>query len=105
MKMPGVRLALTSRFARQSLHFGAINKRPARNCAAQSRSAGVTLLDGPFLDFRDPWGDRVEIVGYDNIQPQVVPAWRETRDLNRIEHRRDPAEGATCSDAVEADGR
>ena len=23
---------------------------------------------GPFLDFRDPWGNRVEIVGYDNIQ-------------------------------------
>jgi hypothetical protein len=21
-----------------------------------------------FLDFRDPWGNRIEIVGYDNIQ-------------------------------------
>jgi len=30
--------------------------------------AGVTLIDGPFLDFRDPWGNRVEIVGYDNVQ-------------------------------------
>jgi lactoylglutathione lyase len=30
--------------------------------------AGVALLPGPFLDFRDPWGNRIEIVGYDNIQ-------------------------------------
>jgi len=30
--------------------------------------AGVTTLDGDFLDFRDPWGNRIEIVGYDNIQ-------------------------------------
>jgi lactoylglutathione lyase len=30
--------------------------------------AGVTTLPGPFLDFLDPWGNRIEIVGYDNIQ-------------------------------------
>jgi hypothetical protein len=35
-------------------------------------AAGVTLLDGPFLDFRDPWGNRVEIVGYDNIQFRLM---------------------------------
>jgi hypothetical protein len=33
----------------------------------------VALLDGPFLDFRDPWGNRVEIVGYDNIQFTNAP--------------------------------
>jgi hypothetical protein len=27
----------------------------------------------PFLDFRDPWGNRVEIVGYDNIQFSETP--------------------------------
>jgi hypothetical protein len=32
-----------------------------------------TPLDGPFLDFRDPWGNRVEIVGYDNIQFTKAP--------------------------------
>jgi lactoylglutathione lyase len=26
------------------------------------------VLPGPFLDFRDPWGNRIEIVGYDSIQ-------------------------------------
>ena len=28
---------------------------------------GVTLLEGPFLDFLDPWGNRVEITTYSNI--------------------------------------
>jgi hypothetical protein len=32
------------------------------------KAAGVKLIGGPFLDFRDPWGNRIEIVGYENIQ-------------------------------------
>ena len=35
--------------------------------------AGVKLLPGQFLDFRDPWGNRIEIVGYDNIQFSKAP--------------------------------
>ena len=31
-------------------------------------AAGVEILPGPFLDFLDPWGNRIEIVGYQNIQ-------------------------------------
>lgn len=31
-------------------------------------TAGVKPLPGRFLDFLDPWGNRIEIVGYDNIQ-------------------------------------
>jgi hypothetical protein len=38
--------------------------------------AGVKTLPGRFLDFLDPWGNRVEIVSYENIQfsktPQVL---------------------------------
>ena len=30
-------------------------------------------LPGRFLDFRDPWGNRIEIVGYDNIQFTKAP--------------------------------
>jgi hypothetical protein len=30
--------------------------------------AGIAPLPGRFLDFRDPWGNRIEVVGYDNIQ-------------------------------------
>ncbi len=29
---------------------------------------GIEILPGPFLDFLDPWGNRFEIVGYDDIQ-------------------------------------
>jgi predicted enzyme related to lactoylglutathione lyase len=35
--------------------------------------AGVKILPGPFLDFYDPWGNRVEIVGYDGIQFSKAP--------------------------------
>jgi catechol-2,3-dioxygenase len=34
---------------------------------------GVQTLPGPFLDFRDPWGNRIEIVGYDNVQFSKAP--------------------------------
>ena len=40
---------------------------------AALKMAGVKLIDGPFLDFRDPWGNRIEIVGYDNIQFTKAP--------------------------------
>ena len=47
-------------------HFGLVveDKEVARKAL---EAAGVPLVAGPFLDFRDPWGNRVEIVGYDNI--------------------------------------
>jgi hypothetical protein len=31
-------------------------------------------LPGPFLDFLDPWGNRIEIVGYDNVQFTKAPS-------------------------------
>src|SRR5215470_7799492 len=53
-------------------HFGLVveDKEMARKALV---AAGVALLDGPFLDFRDPWGNRVEIIGYDNIQFTKAP--------------------------------
>jgi len=36
-------------------------------------AAGVRPLPGRFLDFLDPWGNRIEIVGYDNIQFTKAP--------------------------------
>src|SRR5262245_17422018 len=35
--------------------------------------AGIKPLPGPFLDFLDPWGNRIEIVGYENIQFTKAP--------------------------------
>ena len=53
-------------------HFGLVvdDKEAARRALD---AAGVALTDGPFLDFRDPWGNRIEIVGYDNIQFTKAP--------------------------------
>lgn len=53
-------------------HFGLVvdSKEAARKALA---AAGVETLPGPFLDFRDPWGNRIEIVGYDNIQFTKAP--------------------------------
>jgi lactoylglutathione lyase len=53
-------------------HFGLVvdDKAAARRALL---AAGIALLDGPFLDFRDPWGNRIEIVGYDNIQFTKAP--------------------------------
>ena len=38
-----------------------------------ARAALKALIGGRFLDFRDPWGNRIEIVGYDNIQFTKAP--------------------------------
>jgi predicted enzyme related to lactoylglutathione lyase len=48
-------------------HFGLVvdDKEAVRRAL---KEAGVEALPGRFLDFRDPWGNRFEIVGYDNIQ-------------------------------------
>jgi lactoylglutathione lyase len=48
-------------------HFGLVvdDKEAVRR---QLEALGVEILPGRFLDFLDPWGNRVEIVGYQNIQ-------------------------------------
>ena len=48
-------------------HFGIAvdDKELVRRILAEM---GVELLDGRFLDFLDPWGNRVEITTYTNIQ-------------------------------------
>ena len=53
-------------------HFGLVvdDKEAVRRALAD---AGVEVLPGQFLDFRDPWGNRIEIVGYDNIQFSKAP--------------------------------
>lgn len=48
-------------------HFGLVvdDKDAVRKALAD---AGIAPLPGPFLDFLDPWGNRIEIIGYENIQ-------------------------------------
>ncbi|HMB77733.1 MAG TPA: VOC family protein [Kiloniellaceae bacterium] len=50
-----------------SRHFGLVvdDKEAVRR---KLEELEIAILPGPFLDFLDPWGNRVEIVGYENIQ-------------------------------------
>jgi lactoylglutathione lyase len=53
-------------------HFGLVvdDKEAVRKALIE---AGVEIVPGPFLDFLDPWGNRIEIVGYQNIQFTKAP--------------------------------
>jgi catechol 2,3-dioxygenase-like lactoylglutathione lyase family enzyme len=48
-------------------HFGLVvdDRTRVRDLLA---AADAEFVDGPFLDFRDPWGNRVEVVEYRDIQ-------------------------------------
>jgi catechol 2,3-dioxygenase-like lactoylglutathione lyase family enzyme len=58
--------------ADEGRHFGLVvdSKEAARKALSD---AGIETLPGPFLDFLDPWGNRIEIVGYENIQFTKAP--------------------------------
>ncbi|MGH7248368.1 MAG: VOC family protein [Pseudomonadota bacterium] len=66
-------------------HFGLVVD-DRSSVRARAEAAGAKLLPGPFLDFLDPWGNRVEIVEYANIQftkaPQVLRAMGFDLDKN-----------------------
>ena len=53
-------------------HFGLAvdDKEAARRTL---HAAGVAPIDGPLLDFRDPWDNRIEIVGYDTSNSPKRP--------------------------------
>jgi lactoylglutathione lyase len=38
-----------------------------------AKAAGARFVEGPFLDFLDPWGNRLELVEYSNIQYTKAP--------------------------------
>ena len=61
-----------SQAADDGRHFGIVvdDKEAVRQALA---AAGIEALPGRFLDFQDPWGNRIEIVGYDNIQFTKAP--------------------------------
>ena len=53
-------------------HFGLVvdDKEAVRRALAEN---GIEPLPGRFLDFLDPWGNRIEIIGYSNIQFTKAP--------------------------------
>jgi catechol 2,3-dioxygenase-like lactoylglutathione lyase family enzyme len=38
-----------------------------------AKEAGAVMVEGRFLDFLDPWGNRLEIIEYSNIQFTKAP--------------------------------
>jgi lactoylglutathione lyase len=40
---------------------------------ALAEAAGARMVKGPFLDFLDPWGNRIEVVDYADVQFTKAP--------------------------------
>jgi catechol 2,3-dioxygenase-like lactoylglutathione lyase family enzyme len=71
-------------------HFGLVVD-DRSSVRARIQAAGGKLVPGPFLDFLDPWGNRVEVVEYSNIQftkaPHVLRAMGFDLDKNESARR------------------
>ena len=48
-------------------HFGLVVEDKAA-VGAILKEMGIEIVSDRFMDFYDPWGNRVEIIGYENIQ-------------------------------------
>lgn len=53
-------------------HFGIVVD-DRSSVRARAEAAGAKLVDGPFLDFLDPWGNRIEVIEYANVQFSKAP--------------------------------
>jgi catechol 2,3-dioxygenase-like lactoylglutathione lyase family enzyme len=61
-------------------HFGlVVDDKEATRRALEA--AGVEILPGRFLDFLDPWGNRVQVVQYDQIRFAKTPEVLEEMGL------------------------
>jgi catechol 2,3-dioxygenase-like lactoylglutathione lyase family enzyme len=70
----------------RSAHFGLVvdDKAAARSAL---EAAGVEVSKGRFLDFRDPWGNLVQVVDYRDIQFTKAPAVLRGTGLTGLEKR------------------
>jgi catechol 2,3-dioxygenase-like lactoylglutathione lyase family enzyme len=53
-------------------HFGLVVDDRAR-VRELAKAVGATIVDGGFLDFLDPWGNRIEVIAYADIQFSKAP--------------------------------
>jgi lactoylglutathione lyase len=67
-------------------HFGLVvdDKEATR---AALRDAGVEILAGRRLNFRDPWGNNVQVVDYRDIQFTKAPSVQRGMGLEELEKR------------------
>lgn len=56
-----------SQGADDNRHFGLVVDDRSR-VRELAEAAGATMLEGAFLDFLDPWGNRVQVVEYRDLQ-------------------------------------
>ena len=64
-------------------HFGLVvdDMQAVREALA---AAGVEILAGSGLDFRDPWGNRIQVVQYDEIQFTKTPGVLRSMGLDGL---------------------
>jgi lactoylglutathione lyase len=67
----------------QSRHFGLVVE-DRELVRAALEEAGVEILPGRGLDFRDPWGNRVQIVEYGDVQFTKASSVLEGMGLGRL---------------------
>jgi len=70
-------------------HFGLVVDDRTR-AKALAEAAGARLIEGSFLDFLDPWGNRIEVVEYADVQFTKAPEVRAgmNLDLHKTEKAR-----------------
>ena len=56
-----------------------------RRSAARSRQMGVEILPGRGLDFLDPWGNRIQVVDYRDIQFTKAPEVLDAMGLGQLD--------------------
>jgi catechol 2,3-dioxygenase-like lactoylglutathione lyase family enzyme len=68
----------------ESRHFGLVvdDRVEVRR---RLNEAGAEILPGPGLDFRDPWGNHVQVVQYSDIQFTKTPAVLRGMGLDGLE--------------------
>jgi lactoylglutathione lyase len=78
-------------------HFGLVvdDKEAVRKALA---GAGIEPLPGPFLDFLDPWGNRIEIVSYENVQFTKAPSVLHGMGLTHLSKNEQAIKELTAKD-------
>ena len=85
-------------------HFGLVvdDKEAVRGALA---AAGIEPLPGRFLDFLDPWGNRIEIVAYDNIQFTKAPNVLRGMGMANLSKNESAVEELAAKNMAPADGQ
>jgi hypothetical protein len=72
--------------ADQARHFGlVVNDKPRVRVTLEAQ--GVEVFPGPRLDFLDPWGNRIQVVDYRDIQFTKTPSILRAMGLEHLRKR------------------